>query len=348
MKTIELTGNDYEIGYKIGEQFREPLQLFSKRFKEMFENNEEVRKDVNYQINLIKEIYPNSLEEIYGRADGAKISREVYMLLSCPEIYKGRDGCTTLMLKKRNSTLFAHNEDGAYTRYNTVALARYNYPDFWSVNYTVMNKLSGSAFGFNCYNLVFSQNFINENDINLKNVSRYFATHDIIFSKSIDEAIKKAKEVDIASGYSMNIVDKNTNESVNIEKDNHNVYVKEITDRFARSNHYIQREDFVKNESSIFRLEKGTELINKLDLDDAKIEDLLKILRYQGDDYVHSIFRDYDKYKDSPRTSRTSATFLVDTNSNNIIIYDYIEKEKIICSWNGKISSKQSMMDLHN
>ncbi len=322
-------GNEYEMGFKIGEHFKEYLLQESSAYEKEIKNNEEIYSKVKNMELKLKEEFPICLNEIYGRADGAGISRDTMLLMFFPEIFKKQDGCTTLILKKNyNHVLFSHNEDNVKCSLQNVALIKYIYEDFWIVGYTRAAKLMGSSFAYNSYGLVFSSNYIYGSEVNINNVSRYIMVRDVMNSKTIDEVIDKMKKHKVASAFSLNILDINTGEVINIEKDVEEIYITNINDRYARSNHFIAKKDDLKEPpiSSKFRYYKSKELLDNLDSQKATINDVIDILKYETDDYYKSIFKDLNKYIEN---SVTVANFSIDSNSKRIKLYDYIGQDKI-------------------
>ena len=105
-----VTGTEYEMGYKIGEKFKMYLQNKVKIYDEKI-TNPIVYSKVKEMESKLKNEFPKCLEEIYGRAAGAEVSRDSLLLMFFPEIFKSIDGCTTILLKKSNGKfLFSHNE----------------------------------------------------------------------------------------------------------------------------------------------------------------------------------------------------------------------------------------------
>lgn len=328
------------MGFLIGKKYKDYLQ---KRIPSFDEITNEYSDIVTAHERMLEERFPNLLQEIYGRADGAEISRKSYLLMLFPELYRKADGCTTLILKKSDGNiLFAHNDDNECFDSSNTALIKYNYGDNYIISYTMVERLSGSAFSFNGYGMVFSSNYIFGSNLNLENLSRYVAVRDVINSKNIDEALAKLTATDVASPFSLNILDLNTNEAINVEKDVKDVYITEITDRYARSNHFHTKQGDSKNATadSIFRHKKANELISALDSSTAKIEDLVDILRYTTDVYDESIYKQYGKY---PGVWVTDATFAVDTANDIFTVYDYIEKSILEIDRHGNLISQTAM-----
>lgn len=331
IKIIEIYGNsNYEIGYEIGKIFKDYLQKNITKYEEKLNNKDILKKvEETIRISIIK--YPNHVEEIYGRADGAQIDRKALFYMMFPELYEGTDGCTTIIVKtSSNRVLFAHNED-YIADMDKIALIKINIGNKWIVGYAVANRLLGHAFAYNSDGLVFSNNYVYGASINLIKPSRYFLIRDIISSSNIQEVIKKAQDNDIASAISLNILDTKSNETINIEKDNSDTNITLINTRYARANHFLSKEINMKNipESSIFRCYKSKELLDKLQLEYTCMDDLVKILQYHTNEFDKCIYKDRDFFENIKGKSKTCATFTFDSLDNKIQIYEYMGKEKI-------------------
>ena len=323
IKNFEVSGTEYDMGYVVGREFKDYLQKSIEKYEEKLKIKNVYKKVKNMEEKL-KIQFPKCLEEIYGRADGANISRDATLLMFFPEIFRKIDGCTTVILKKENGNfLFSHNEDDKNYTTDNVALVKYKYSNYWIVGYTMAEKLTGSSFAFNSYGLVFSSNYIFDTKIDLNNISRYIMVRDVMNSKSIEETIEKLNNSKVASAFSLNILDTKKNVAINVEKDIDEIYVTNIEDRYARANHFTSKEYILPEDrkSTKFRDEKSNELIKLVDSKNAKIEDLINILNYETDDYNESIFKDSNKYNDK---SITVANFSFDNDLKNICIMDYL------------------------
>lgn len=339
LELFEVKGTDYEMGFQIGRKFREYLQTRITSFDEMTAEYATVIDALKKELTAL---FPNLLQEIFGRADGAEISRDAYLLMLFPELYRKTEGCTTLILKKSDGeVLFAHNDDNECFDLSNTALIKYNYGDEYIISYTMVERLSGSAFSFN-REMVFSSNYIFGDNVDLNSLSRYVAVRDVINSKSIDEALDKIRSITVASPFSLNMLELKTNRIVNVEKDVKDVYITEITDRYARSNHFHAKkgDSSTATADSKFRYKKANELIAKLNPSTAKIDDLVEILRYTTDVYDESIYKQYGKY---PGVWVTDATFAVDTAAENYVVHDYIGGTTLEINQDGNLVSQTSL-----
>ncbi len=319
---FEVSGDDYQMGVLIGRYFRDYLMSIEAGFAAMLPGHIERVKAL--ETNLAKKL-PHCLSEIYGRADGSGVSRDVMLLIMFPEIYGGTDGCTSVYLKTSRSAMLAHNEDSATMNIDNVALVRYDYGDFKLVAYTSAIRLAGSAFAFNDSGMAFSSNHIFGGERDMDEISRFILLRDVINSKSIAEAEKKVRSVDVASPFNLNILDMNSLTLCNIERDLHDLHVEYIRDRYTHSNHFCTKPYDVERVpvNSVFRRNKSLELLIALG-DDAHLDSLLGILAYEGESYDCSVFERREKY---PDRICTVATFAVDPASDDIRVLDFIGNE---------------------
>lgn len=337
IKIFEVSGTDYEMGFEIGRRFKSFLDKVMPSIQSRVNENRDRIAHIEY---LLKNSMPNCLAEIFGRADGAGASREAMLFYMFPEICGGIDGCTTVALKKRGSVLFAHNEDDVGFIGEDVALVKYRYKDGFVFAYTMASRMAGSAFAFNSSGMAFSSNNIYGGRSAPDNISRYIALRDIINSKSLNEVRQKLGAVEVASPFSLNALDVNTLEVSNFEKDIVGVTETAITDRYARSNHFLTvpsvNSAAVPN-SSIFRYEKSKELMNLLD-EGSGIDDLVDILEYEGDNFDTSIYEDRQKY---PGKLCTVATFAVDASAGTYVVYDRIYGDKLVFDASARLVSAE-------
>ena len=333
MKYLEISGTYYDFGFQIGKYFKRYLNKIIEPYREKIKVKK-VNKYVNLLENKLEKLFPNCLEEIYGRADGAKIERKTMLLLFFPEIFKNIDGCTTIIVKQQDNFLFAHNEDGKSTPENTV-LVKFENKSKFLIALVTAERLAGFAFSFNSDGMIFSCNHIAGSKINIKNISRYIMIREILECEDISSTIAKMKKFKVASAFNLNVLDLKSAQAVCIEKDIKKIYLKQVNSSFARANHFIIKKHKYKtlSPSTKFRQEKVTELTNGLDLNTCRIEDLHNILKFETADYNKSIFKDCHKY---PQKSHTLCTFLFNSKDNKIKIIDNYTNETLCFDLSGK------------
>lgn len=329
MDILEISGTEYEVGVKIGKKFRTYFQEKIGKYEQKLKYDEvkNILENVREKIELKA---PKCLEEIYGRADGAKVSRDALLLMFCPELFGAVNGCSTIIVKKNEKEiLFAHNEDDLMDGSETVCLVKYNIGNNWVVGYTKARQLVGGAFAWNNYGIVISCNYIYSSMINIDNVSRYVLSREILRCKNIKEIINKCKEIKTASGFSVNVLDLKENKAINIEVGTSSIQITNIENKYGRANHYINKKSYhrvIKNQETLNRQEKITELLKNIKISSSDMKTLVNILNYEGDEYNNSIFKDFRKYPELNQVMTTN-TFTINSANKKIVIYNYLNME---------------------
>lgn len=336
---FKVSGNSYQMGFLIGEHFKDYLANIAPGFKAVLPGHIDrvKRLEQNLQAKL-----PDCLAEIYGRADGAGVERDVMLLVMFPEIYGGTDGCTSVYLKTKSNAFLAHNEDSATMNIDNVALVIYDYGDFTLVAYTSAMRLAGSAFAFNSAGMVFSSNHIFGGERDMDEISRFIVLRDVINSRSIEEAEQKVRAIDVASPFNLNILDVNSLTLCNVERDLHDWHTEYIADRYTHSNHFCTKQYDVERvpKNSVFRRMKSAELAATLN-DDATADDLLAVLSYEGDGYDASVFERRELY---PDRICTVATLVADGKAKILRVLDFIGKTTFAFDINGNLLSTSPLV----
>lgn len=332
-----VNGDDYQNGLKVGEIFKRPINEKIKEFVELIKEDY-YSNLIDKTIFNIEKYFPLCLKEIYGRADGANVNRRAMVLFYNPEIYNKLDACTTAIYKKDKHVLFSHNEDDYYCNHENRCLIKQINGDKWNVCLADYSKLNGSSFGFNNYGLIHSCNYLFHDKVNLNNISRYIIARDLLESRNIKEVFDKLNKYKPASPFSYNILDIKTLEVYNIENDFDKLYITKINDKFARSNHFINKENPIKSLNSHYRNLYANNRIELLK-NDAKIDDLRNVLAYEDKEYVKSIFMDPLKYGNLDN-SLTIANFSIDTKDLIVKIFDGFDHSEISFKYHDFIDNK--------
>lgn len=317
-----LKGNDYELGLKAGEIFKDPINKEIDKYLKMLDD-EKTSLQVDKIINKIKNDLPRCLDEIYGRADGANVDRRALVLFYSPEVYTKLDACTTAIYKKDDRVLFSHNEDDYDCNHENRKLFKIINDDFYLFGMGDYHRLNGSNFGYNSYGLVFSCNYLFHKKVNLDNLSRYIVSRYIFEAKNIEDLLNRIKNNKPASPFSINVMDINTNEVLNIENDINDMYITRINGKYARSNHFLNKENPKMTNNSYYRNKFANERITLLN-ESSNLEDLRNVLNYEDEEYEKSIFMDPIKYKDLDNTT-TIANFSFDSKDREVMIFDGLD-----------------------
>lgn len=324
MRQFTVSGTPFEMGVQTAKAFLPYLEKVRGKYEEKI-LIPAVREQVLSLKEKVKAQYPDAHEEILGRAEGSGMSGDAAFLMFFPEIFRRADGCTTLMFfRKDGKFLMSHNEDDMGYDHENTALVTYDYGDHVIVGYTMAEKLTGYAFGWNSYGLIYSSNYVYDTKIDLGNVCRYVMVRDVMNAKTAEEAVYRLARMRVASAFSLNLYDRNEKRAVSVEKDVDAVYVTEVTDRYGRANHFTTRKDALLPEppaSSLFRDEKVNELIAALPAETAEAGDLQKILHDEGADYYHCVHKDPNRFPYREK-SCTVANFSYDGVADRILIRD--------------------------
>jgi hypothetical protein len=294
MKHYTVNGNDYEIGTQIGKILQKGI-----RGAEAVGNRLLADKTVAEQFAALKmkllDAYPQAMQNVYGRADSAGVDRDAYLMTMCSEIIEGAaEHCTDILVKVSvDECILGHNEDGEYSTDNA-ALIKYEYDDHFVFDYTAVDALAGVSITFNSYGIVITDNYIYMPEKNPLDIPVWFVLNELIHTKSIDEILSALDGRSFASGFNLNVADSNTSRLYSIEGKLGQIDCIEITDRYAHSNHFTHPcfDEFYTPDdgTTLFRLEKSKEFLNRLDIAKATENDIYNILMHHGESPYNSIF----------------------------------------------------------
>lgn len=326
IKFLHLKGTDYEMGYTLGVHFKTSINSRIDKFKKMLEDKE-ISSYVSSIEKKIKDNYPSCLDEIYGRADGAGVDRKEMLLMFFLELIKKKAGCTTVSYKRNDEIGFAHNEDDVGYTEDDAAVVKYDYGTDWAVGYVLYDRLLGTTAGYNSKGIVHSSNYIFPDEQCEDNVSRFVLCKYLVRMGSIEEIENFLKNNSVYSPFSFNVFDLNTNEVVNFEKDINSLYRKDIDGKFARSNHFIQKESklLTASENTKYRYQRSNELIEKINIDKICLDDLFEILNDSTDDPIHSINKKNETIFTLGIDNKTKKIKMINRFSNETVIFDYNE-----------------------
>lgn len=329
MKCFEAVGDEYEMGFSVGCVFKDYLQGIAARRGGMLEDPD-IEAFVKGLMARIEDKAPACMRELAGRAAGAEIPLGLMVILSSPEIFDSKGGCTTAILERSDGTwLFSHNEDEADFTQDNVALVKYVYDDSWVVGYTMAETLTGRSFAYNSHGMVFSSNYLMGARRDITHPSRYVVIRDIVRAASLEETLELMKAADTASAFSLNILDTQAGMAANVEKTVDDTYITPIDERFSHANHFLAVADEVSfGVNTYYRGAKAGELLGRVDGETAHIDDIIGVLSYEADDYWHSILKKPDTYRDpwkKEHKSVTVANFAYDGEGHRVLIHDYLE-----------------------
>lgn len=320
---LYLDKSPYE-NWKISWEYFKNVKYNIEEIENLLENNE-IKSKIEKQFNNLKNEYPKYYDEVIWKADGIWIDSLTYFSVLCPEIIgKYSDHCTTIMCKKNNGKfIISHNEDDHYIEGN-FCISKVRIDDNnWFVTNDMYEMPFWNGMSWNTYGIVKTINYCHDENINLDNYPRYFAQRYLTEAKSIDDLIKKCKEIKVASWFHVNAIDINNNIAVSIEIYTDGIDVKYIDDYYIHSNHFIhneyinnQKEDIWSN--SIFRFNKSKELFWE-----NTMEWIQKVLSYRWFDNQNSILQ----VNENSHMTLYNFSYDID-NKDTIYLNDYIDNEK--------------------
>lgn len=330
MKTVflDLNGTPYENGKKSGEYFNRVVSDVEKNKIFAFKKEEAVLQKCDILLNRLKEEYPRYYMEVKGKAEGLNMPVSDYFALLCPELFHvGFDHCTSIICRKENGKfLLLHNEDDYY-RENNFCMSKVKINDeHWFITNDMINMPFGNGFSWNSYGIVKTINYCHEENFDLDGLPRYFGQRHISEASSLEDLIKRCKEMKVASGFHVNALDIYQNRAVSVEVYPDEVSVKWIENKYVHTNHYIH--DRFKDDpkadqgsNSFFRLEKASALLKGAEKEIVSIRNIL-YYRSPEDRFDNSIFqKEEDAYL-------TLANIAVDAEHPNQVLLDVFVNEE--------------------
>lgn len=318
---LQLKGTAYERGFASGTYFKSNVNLDI--FKNTpLQNHPELKDKCSSLMNKLKQEYPVYYEETIGKADGLGIDRLDYFSLMCPELFSfGFEHCTTIIAKKDNGHfILSHNEDDRYVDGNFCMSKVYLDDQRWFVTNDMINMPFGNGISYNSDGLVKTINYTHEINVMPDYLPRYFGQRHISEASSLDDLIKRCKEMKTASGFHVTALDINTLKAVSIEVYPETISIIEIDDLYIHTNHYIHHKHLLNpatdaGSNSIFRLNKASELMkNTL----RTVDSIKEVLHYRSPEnrFDNSILQTHD----DPYI--TLFNFTVDTEHKDTAILD--------------------------
>lgn len=337
---LNLNKTPYDNGKISGEYFKTILNKEMINKVSVLLENKKIKIRCDNLLKKVKNEFPKYYDEIRGKADGLGIDILLYYSILCPELFDlGFEHCTTILSRKGNGNyILSHNEDDDYIEGN-FCLSKVKIDDKnWFVTNDMYNMPFGNGFSWNSYGIFKTINYCHEEQYNLDYLPRYFSQRHISEASSIDDLMKRCKEMKIASGYHVTAIDVNNNIAVSIEVYKESISVKYINDYYVHTNHYIHEDVDNKlvdeGSNSIFRLNKASELLKESKRDFETIKNILRY-RSQKELFSESIFQNMsDPYI-------TIANISIDTERKDKIFLDIcFNNEKLTLNYNMNVNDE--------
>ncbi|CAF0981379.1 unnamed protein product, partial [Didymodactylos carnosus] len=230
---LVVDGSHYEIGYKIGETFRERIHLRIKLDLTLQTLFEFVKTDFCQQlyaeyVAAIRSVYPWYYDEMKGTSDGSQLSLDQILCLNfqnetkmglrrSKEKENGSIGCSTVLLNRDNEYSILHNEDASSSLFNvaylivatineqTYADQNFTCPKEKFISYCYAGTIPGNAFSANVHGLVFTLNGLYPNYLTRSKLPRQIMNRVLLSISTVDELDHLLSSQPTAFGFSVNV-----------------------------------------------------------------------------------------------------------------------------------------------
>jgi len=262
---LEISAQDnFELGEKIGRNFRRQIQLGIKRRKKWLAKlknfaQEKPKERILPFLASLKEHFPQYLDELKGIAHGAGVDFDLLFILNLnPELNAMMSGgkeenCSTIIVKTQDKILLGHNEDGSEKYLDLMFILRAKTPtgEFMVLSYPGI--IPGNGPGINKNGIIHTCNYIG-NKLWQKGVPRYFIDRAMLDAKDMDEAIKTASHPARAYSQAHNLVSIKEKRATLIESSVRKIAIKEIAGIQIHTNHYLLEEMKSEPEFELYKI----------------------------------------------------------------------------------------------
>ena len=287
-KVLEISGNHYQVGLSLGEEFRGDMVNYLNILKEN-KDFEKFLELANEYIDITNKYLPNSIEKIKGMADGANIDFNSCFLLNTRELsdildpgFSSLDGadkidhCTVAVSFGKDGAIVGHNEDWAAESQDDLYILKENLNGLSSIALTYKGVLPGLGASMNHYGFVQCINEMYQNNVGV-GIPKIIQADEIMHSESLTEAETKLREFNKSSGFNHVLVQNNEVKNIEIAGKEMEV-MNTINEPYVHTNHYLSPKlvnlEKTHTVSSVHRFERAKELI-KNHMGVAEMERLL-------------------------------------------------------------------------
>ncbi len=281
LPAFRVEGTNYEIGLEIGRKFKDRIKrAFTQSviYKYLIEIDRLKPEWFDDLHEHAKKHFSQYLAEISGIADGADLDyRDIAIINfrgSLPE-----KGCSTVILKKQDKIILAHNEDHETVLGELAYLLIVELQDGPSfLAYTYPGCMPGYSFSFNSHGIIMSANAMPDPD-NQIGVPRHLLDRSMLEANNIEDALKRILMPQRSGAFSYNLVSMKDKRIINLEITSKKHHVTEIQDKYFHTNHFISDElkgILIPLGTTQSRYQRGVDLISYTTQKSAK--EALKIL----------------------------------------------------------------------
>jgi len=249
---LEVEGSYYDIGYAIGDNFKDRIKKGFDRRAEWFESMKEFCKnDRDNYIDKLKEEsekhFPDIMEELRGMADGSGIPFDDLFLFNVKAEIGAKmaaekpdvAGCSTIHLSDSTHKWLFHNEDGNVAYADLMYVVKATTPSGVTIlALTYPGHLMGNGPSMNSNGIVQTTNYIGS-AIYKKGVPRYFLNRAPLEAETLDEAVRLSTYTPRAFAYHHNLGSFKEKRLLSVEVTPDNYQVEEPRGIYFHTNHLI-------------------------------------------------------------------------------------------------------------
>ncbi len=324
-----IKGNDYEIGFALGELFRGEYKKLKKFEKQL--RDPRVEEYISWLLPTLRRNCRPAYDEMCGRADGAKIDIKIVALSLCQTELRGiiSEDCTTIMVSAPKNSLLAHNEDGAYEKYNMRVVKIERQKSCAHYEIACARFLSTSTF-FVSKNLVYSMNSLATNKVDIKSMPTYCFRKLLACCKTFEELLEVVKNTPITTAVGINVCDVKSKKFYYIEKVLDGFDIKPIEGINLHTNHILAKkflkfrpDRLRKVSTSLSRYTIAKSIIG--DKTDMGVDEAFKTLTY----YNTCDFNSVMVKGNTGCHSKTFGTYILDLNNKLSCLYVHNKKKTV-------------------
>jgi isopenicillin-N N-acyltransferase-like protein len=244
---IEVSGDNYEIGYQIGKKLKKQIAKTIKFPEEVAEAHNLYKigyfeKLAEKYFPYANKVFPELISELKGMADGSEQEFNKLWLLNVEEVLFDRyfDKCTTIITRNKENILLGHNEDFYKGFKDNLAFVRGNLDNGTSfLGLTFAGMICGSSVSINSNGITQAINSLTPLDTQV-GVPKNFIARKSLEIKNVNELLNLLKIQNRSSGYCHNII--KNNKIYCIESTAKNYFVAEVKKNyFVHANDYLSK-----------------------------------------------------------------------------------------------------------
>ncbi|XP_022904794.2 beta-alanyl-dopamine/carcinine hydrolase [Onthophagus taurus] len=224
---IYTRGTHYEVGFDIGTTFGSMIHDLLEKCVEFLKlptyETESGKEAYENTLAVVKENFPQYIEEIQGIADGAKVPFYKLFLLHMDDIMPSSEqnkncscenqlsGCSTICVNTENVQILAHNEDVLSEMLDlfylvSVHIVAEEPRGRWGVKEEKFTSLSyaghlpGYTMGYNHHGLIFTINTLAADKCLVGKTPRYFITRALLAAENFEQAEQIIQDLGCGAG----------------------------------------------------------------------------------------------------------------------------------------------------